>query len=136
MSARSDSVEGIPYVSTGHLPDRDLVKALVAEAHSTFQYNSEGQNSQVYPALARVPATLFGICVVGTNGVVHAIGDADHEFSIMSVSKPFLFALICGLLGAEEARQRFASGTAGHCHRCADTRGWLAAGPAARTARA
>ena len=49
---------------------------------------------------------LFGVCVVGTNGNVYQIGDADHEFSIMSVSKPFVFALICQRMGAEEARNR------------------------------
>jgi glutaminase len=31
--------------------------------------------------------------VVGTNGEVHSVGDAEHEFSIMSASKPFVFAL-------------------------------------------
>jgi glutaminase len=44
--------------------------------------------------------------VVGTNGGVVAVGDAEHEFSIMSVSKPFVFALVCQLLGAEEVRQK------------------------------
>jgi glutaminase len=29
---------------------------------------------------------------VGTSGNVCAVGDADYEFTIMSVSKPFLFA--------------------------------------------
>ena len=56
-----------PYVSTGHLPDSDLVETLVAEAHAKYKSNPEGKNSQVYPALARVPASLFGICVVETN---------------------------------------------------------------------
>jgi glutaminase len=101
------------YVSTGHLPPADLVKALVTDAHERFQNNAEGENSQVYPALASVPSTLFGICVVGTNGVVYAVGDTDHEFSIMSVSKPFLFALICELIGAEDARAKLGANATG-----------------------
>jgi glutaminase len=44
--------------------------------------------------------------VVGTSGNVYAVGDAEHEFSIMSVSKPFVFALVCQALGHEEARRR------------------------------
>jgi multisubunit Na+/H+ antiporter MnhB subunit len=56
---------------------------------------SEGENSQVYPPLARVPSALFGICVASTGGSIYAAGDADYEFSIMSVSKPFVFALVC-----------------------------------------
>jgi glutaminase len=94
------------YVSTGHLPPPERVKALVEQAHARFRSNAEGQNSQVYPALARVPGELFGICVVGTNGSVYAVGDAGFEFSIMSVSKPFVFALVCQLLGAEEVRRK------------------------------
>ena len=102
-----------PYISTGHLPAPDLVETLVAEAHSKFKSTSDGENSQVYPALASVPADLFGICVVETNGIIHAAGDTDHEFSIMSVSKPFLFALICQLLGAEEARKKLGANATG-----------------------
>jgi glutaminase len=94
------------YVSTGHLPPPDQVRALVAEAYERFKSNADGQNSQVYPALARVPSHLFGICEVGTNGAVYAIGDSDHEFTIMSVSKPFIFALVCEILGPEQVREK------------------------------
>ena len=77
-----------PYVSTGHLPPVEEVQKLLDEAYARFKSNSDGENSQVYPALARVPSNLFGICVVGTSGKVYAAGDIDYEFSIMSVSKP------------------------------------------------
>ncbi len=102
-----------PFVSTGHLPPVELTQQLVAEAYELFRSNTEGENSQVYPALARVQATLFGICVVETTGRIYAVGDTDHEFSIMSVSKPFLFALVCQLLGAEEARTRLGANATG-----------------------
>src|SRR5262245_31419824 len=98
--------EPMSYVSTGHLPPDDRVAALVAEAHRRFRGDRDGENSQVYPALAAVPRDLFGVCVVGTNGRVFSAGDAEHEFSIMSVSKPFVFALVCQLLGPEETRAR------------------------------
>jgi glutaminase len=101
VSAPSDG-----YVSTGHLPPPDRVRGLVAEAYERFRSNADGQNSQVYPALARVPGALFGICVVGTNGNVYAVGDADFEFTIMSVSKPFIFALVCESLGPDEVREK------------------------------
>jgi glutaminase len=66
--------------------------AFVHEAHRRFASTSDGSNSQVYPIPARVPERLFGICVVSTNGRVWGAGDIEHEFAIMSVSKPFLFA--------------------------------------------
>jgi len=94
------------YVSTGHLPNPDLVKKLVDEAYARFKSNTEGKNSTVYPALARANPDLFGICVVGTSGNLYEVGDDRHEFSIMSVSKPFLFALVCQTVGADEAREK------------------------------
>jgi glutaminase len=97
---------GASYVSTGHLPPVEQVRTLVAEAHDRYKSNTEGKNSQVYPALARVPSTLFGVCVVGISGNVYAVGDSDYEFSIMSVSKPFVFALVSQVIGPEEARQK------------------------------
>jgi glutaminase len=96
----------IGYVSTGHLPSPESVKSLVAEAYERFRSNTEGQNSPVYPALARVPSELFGICVVATSGIVYAIGDSTYEFTIMSVSKPFIFALVCEVLGHEQLREK------------------------------
>jgi glutaminase len=102
------------YISTGHLPSPEQIKALVAEAHARFKSNTDGKNSQVYPALADVPSDLFGICVVGTSGNVFAVGDTDHEFSIMSVSKPFLFALICEVIGAEQAREKLGANATGY----------------------
>jgi glutaminase len=100
------SGEGAQYVSTGSLPTADYVHALVAEAYERYRSNDDGANSQVYPALACVPSELFGICVVGTSGAVFSVGDADVEFSIMSVAKPFVFALVCQALGPGEVRER------------------------------
>ncbi len=97
---------GEPFISTGQLPSRQQIQALVLEAHERFRSNADGVNSDVYPVLTRTRSDLFGICVVESNGEVHAAGDALHEFAIMSVSKPFVFALVCEHLGPEEVRRR------------------------------
>ncbi len=94
------------FVSTGHLPPDEAIKRLIAETYEQCKTNREGQNSQVYPALARVPSDLFGICVVGNSGNVYSVGDSDHEFTIMSVSKPFVFALVCEVLGPDVVREK------------------------------
>jgi glutaminase len=94
-----------PYVSTGHLPPSAEVAKLIASARLQFKDNDEGECSRVYPALARVPRELFGLCVVGTEGDVHSAGDVDHAFTLMSVAKPFIFALICQQIGAQRARE-------------------------------
>jgi len=94
------------HVSTGHLPSSEIVATLVAEAHNRFKSNPEGKNSAAYPALERVPRDLFGVCLVDAGGNVYALGDAEYDFTIMSVSKPFVFALVCQELGVEETRQK------------------------------
>lgn len=95
-----------PYVSTGALPGPEAVQALVDDAHRRHRPVSDGATSTVYPALERVNPEMFGVCVVGVNGHVYAAGDAGANFTIMSVAKPFVFALVCELLGPEESRRR------------------------------
>ena len=102
--ARQDAES--PFVSTGHLPSLEQVRNWVIDAHNRCKSNDEGEVSQVYPALARVRRDLFGVCVAATNGDVIAAGDVEHEFTIMSVAKPFVFGLVCQLLGPEEARRK------------------------------
>ena len=109
----SNLPQSAPYISTGNLPSQEQVTRLVAEAYERFKSNSDGSNSQVYPALARAPRDLFGICVVGTSGNVYQAGDAEHEFSIMSVSKPFVFALVCEAIGPEQARDKLGANATG-----------------------
>jgi glutaminase len=94
-----------PYVSTGELPSAELVQRLVDEAYERYATNDDGERSQVYPALGAVPAGLFGICMAGISGEIQAADDATTEFTIMSVAKPFLYALVCRELGRDELRQ-------------------------------
>ena len=102
------------FVSAGRLPAAEDVERLVIDAHERFRSVDQGEVSQVYPALARVPRDLFGICVVSAEGSVFSVGDAEHEFTIMSVSKPFVFALVCDLIGATGARERLGVNATGH----------------------
>ena len=82
------------------------MRAVVNEAYALYKPADEGKVADYIPALAKVSRDLFGVCVVAVDGSVHAVGDTDHEFSIQSVSKPFVFALVCEAIGAEEARKK------------------------------
>ena len=101
-----DEDAGVAAVSTGHLPAPERVATLVTEAYERYRTLDEGTVADYIPALGRVSRDLFGVCAVGISGAVHAIGDTEHEFSIQSVSKPFVFALVCQAIGAEEARRK------------------------------
>jgi glutaminase len=92
-------------VSTGHLPPAGVVQQLLDDAHRRYRPNADGAVSSVYPALERVPDDAFGIALAGVTGPVYASGDATAEFTVMSVSKPFVHALVCQQLGGDEVRR-------------------------------
>ena len=108
-----DEVTGLAYVSTGHLPPAERVDTLLAEAYERFKSVDEGNVADYIPALARTPRSLFGLCVVETNGAIHTAGDTEYQFSIQSISKPFVFALVCQAIGAEPARERIGVNSTG-----------------------
>jgi glutaminase len=89
-------------------PDNDRSPGVFTPVADRFESNDEGECAGYYPALARVPRDLFGICVAGTDGATYAVGDAERPFTILSVSKPFVFALVAQALGTQEARARLA----------------------------
>ncbi|CAH0281547.1 glutaminase A [Roseomonas sp. CECT 9278] len=99
-----DEAFGPPAVSTGRLPAPETVTALVAEAQRRFAPVAEGTVADYIPALAKASADWFGISLCGVGGQVFSVGDAERPFSIQSISKPFVFALVCQALGGGRAR--------------------------------
>jgi glutaminase len=95
-----------PFVSTGSLPEPERVRELLVAAHERFRDVDDGALSDVYPALADGDPRRFGIAVVATSGSVYEVGDAAAPFALMSVAKPFVFALVCELLGPDVLRDK------------------------------
>lgn len=93
-----------PFVSTGKLPPTRDVQRLVEAAHVAAAGITEGANSDVYPALQRVDPSLFGVGLVSTTGERFRAGDVAVPLVLMSVSKPFVFGLLCADLGPDTAR--------------------------------
>ncbi len=97
---------GQRFVSTGSLPGDTEVAELVNRAQQEFRQVAEGRLSEVYPALAQSSPDLFGLAMVGSDGGVFEAGDARTAFTIMSVSKPFVFALVSESVGIAAVRHR------------------------------
>ena len=112
-STWADNASLAAAINDGHLPSPELVRDLVNAAYDRFKTNDDGTVADYIPALAAVPRDRFGICVVGTNGAIHGIGDTSSEFSIQSVSKPFVFALICQAIGEDAARDKLGANNTG-----------------------
>jgi glutaminase len=93
-------------VSTGTLPSLDNVVERVNAAYERYRDVRDGEVADYIPALAEASPDLFGICVAGPRGRNYSVGDADHAFSIQSISKPFVFALVSDALGRDLARAK------------------------------
>ncbi|WP_412865140.1 glutaminase A [Cellulomonas sp. 179-A 9B4 NHS] len=101
----TDEVE--QEVSTGSLPVWDQVERLAQEAHARARGHDEGVVADYIPVLAEADPSLFGVCVAeARGGPVHAVGDAAVEFSVQSISKAFVYALVCEEHGHEMVRDR------------------------------
>ena len=104
MDLDVDTVE--QSVSTGTLPGWDRVEQLVLEAHHRNRGVQTGRVADYIPVLAHADPALFGVCLVEVDGAVHTAGDVDHAFSIQSISKAFVYALLCEALGHELVLER------------------------------
>jgi glutaminase len=102
-----------PRISTGELPQPEQVRDLVTEAYERYRTNGDGAVADYIPALAAASPDWFGISVVGARGRSFEIGDVETTFSIQSVSKPFVFALVCETIGYGEARRRLGVNSTG-----------------------
>ncbi|MCU1482804.1 MAG: glutaminase [Subtercola sp.] len=102
-----------PVISTGELPSGERVRTLLIEAHARYRTVTDGHVADYIPALAKASPDLFGLAVAGVRGRTFAVGDHDAEFSIQSVSKPFVFALVCDAIGYDEARKRIGVNSSG-----------------------
>lgn len=87
------------HVSTGHLPGRDVVGEAVQRAHDDFRSLADGEVIQEVPALADADPDLFGVALVHVDGTEHTAGDSGHRFTIQSISKAFVYALVSQEIG-------------------------------------
>jgi glutaminase len=85
--------------ATGALPDGTRVDQLVRAAHERYRGVDEGVVAGYIPALAEADPDWFGICVADIRGGLHEAGDTDVAFSIQSISKAFVYALVCERFG-------------------------------------
>lgn len=94
-----DALAGPGWVSTGDLPPAQEVQAALDDAHARYRRVPDGTVADYIPALASASPDHFGLAVVGVSGRSWTAGDARVAFSIQSVAKPFVFALVCDALG-------------------------------------
>ncbi len=67
--------------------------------HETRLLQGQGRVASYIPALANVAADRYGIAVATLDGQTYKVGDAEIPFSIQSISKVFIFAMVFRILG-------------------------------------
>ena len=60
-----------------------------------------GRVAEYIPSLSSVDPHQFGMAIASCDGEVHVIGDADVRFSVQSISKVFMLALVVAAEGEE-----------------------------------
>jgi glutaminase len=73
--------------------DLSPILASLREIHAKYHQNFEGKVATYIPELAKADPHLFGIALVTADGQVYEVGDANHLFTMQSISKPFVYGL-------------------------------------------
>lgn len=78
----------------------------LAQLHRECAGLKDGSVATYIPELAKANPDWFGICLVTANGSVYEVGDARQEFTIQSISKPFVYGLALEDNGREATLER------------------------------
>ena len=93
-------------VSTGRAAEPEEVFEIVAAVAPQLCAGPRRGGRRLRPALALAIRTSSASPIAGVHGQVAGVGHSAHPFTIQSVVKPFLFALVCEALGHREVRDR------------------------------
>ena len=69
------------------------IQDFLEEIYRKCAAEDSGQVATYIPELAKANPDWFGICVVTANGAVYEVGETQQEFTIQSISKPFVYGL-------------------------------------------
>lgn len=94
------ALETMPTAPDGPVAD------YLSDLHFRISRISGGNVASYIPELAKADPTLCGIAIVTTDGKIYSAGDAEHPFTIQSVSKPFVYGYALGRYGRETVLQR------------------------------
>ncbi|MEL4318555.1 glutaminase A [Leifsonia sp. YIM 134122] len=84
------------------LPPSPIIDELLAAAYGRAESHHEGVVADYIPILAEADPEAFGLCIVDVQGGLHELGDTRTRFSIQSISKAFVYALVCQEFGHEK----------------------------------
>ncbi len=81
------------------------VPQYLADILDTVRDQDEGERADYIEKLKNADPDKLGLALCTTAGHLYAVGDCEYEFSIQSVSKPFVYALALDIYGPEEVHK-------------------------------
>ena len=92
-------------ISLTHSRPSIRILSALNELHGQLADLLEGDVASYIPELSGVDPNLFGISVVTCDGEVFSVGDAEHEFTLQSLSNPLMYGLALDQLGRERVEK-------------------------------
>ncbi|MDN5792499.1 MAG: glutaminase, partial [Brevibacterium aurantiacum] len=72
---------------------RSPIPDFLDETLDRHRSDRSGVNADYIPDLAAADPEKLGICISTLDGVEYSSGDSEFEFSIQSMSKPFIYGM-------------------------------------------
>lgn len=82
------------------------VQSILQELYEKYQPDFSGSVATYIPELAKANPADFAIVLATTDGHVYEVGQSQREFTIQSVSKPFVFSLALQEHGRDEVLRK------------------------------
>jgi glutaminase len=79
----------------------DLVQRYLDQLVAEYAVVDDGELADYIPELTLVDPTGFGLTLSSSDGFLYESGDAQRQFTIQSISKPFTYALALDLAGQD-----------------------------------
>lgn len=95
---------------------RSPIPDFLDETLNRHRSDRSGENADYIPDLAAADPEKLGICISTLDGVEYTSGDSEFEFSIQSMSKPFIYGLaleqtglptVLDMVGVEPSGEKF-----------------------------
>ncbi len=82
------------------------IESVLDSVHARHVDNLDGGLADYIPELASADPDRFGLAIATKGGKLYVAGDAEHPFTIQSISKAFIYCLALELVGRDEVLKR------------------------------
>ena len=90
-----------PKIRGCTLKNFEQIEKILNEQYKLHLHCNQGNTANYIPELAKADSNDFAISIVTTEGKIYKIGNYDKQFTLQSVSKPFVYGLALETYGRE-----------------------------------